>query len=73
MINLSALVSPKIEKFILFRVITYHIHTKMAKKYEFHTMNFMPLRLFFWPFEAIFGPIFVVGVRFKNIFGNYLC
>ena len=29
----SALVSPKIKKFILFMVISYHIHTKMAKKY----------------------------------------
>ena len=48
MINISALVSPKIEKFILFRVITYHIHTKMAKKYEFHAFGafFCPLRLF---------------------------
>ena len=26
-------------KFILFRVISYHIHTKMAKKYKFHIKN----------------------------------
>ena len=38
-INLSALVSPEIEKLILFRIISYHSHTKMAKKYEFHTKN----------------------------------
>ena len=31
---------------------------------------------FFWPFEAIFWyfqAVFGVGVRFKNIFGTYLC
>ena len=36
----------------------------------------MPLFHFFGPFGAIFwsfGAIFGVGVRFKNIFGTYLC
>ena len=37
--QLLALVSPQIENFILLRVISYHIHAKMAKKYEFHTKN----------------------------------
>ena len=66
MINLSALVSPKIEKFILFRVITYHIHTKMAKKYEFHTMNFMPLRLFFGPLRLFLALFLWLGSGSKT-------
>ena len=39
MTKVLSLVSPKIEKFILFRVNSYHIQTKMAKKYEFHIKN----------------------------------
>ena len=82
MINLSALVSPKIEKFILFRVIIYHIHTKMAKKYEFHTKieksyqsdsrekeilkNFEKIH----PsgnFITIFDPILIICIAMKGI------
>ena len=35
--QLLALVSPQIENFILFWLISYHIHIKMLKKYEFQT------------------------------------
>ena len=37
--NILVLVSLKIKKFILFRTILYHVHTKMTKKYEFYTKN----------------------------------
>ena len=38
-INLVALGSPKTEKFIPFKVSSYHIYTKMVKNYEYHTKN----------------------------------
>ena len=37
MINILAKVLPKTQKFLLFRVISFHIHTKIAIKCLFHT------------------------------------